>query len=446
MRKYFGTDGMRGEANQFPITAETALRLGLAAGRVFRRGGHRHRVVIGKDTRLSGYMIESALVAGLTSMGMDSFLFGPLPTPAISFLTQSLRADLGVMITASHNGFRDNGVKLFGPDGFKLSDHDELEIETRMDEGLDSHLPKSTHIGRAKRIDDAQTRYIEFAKNSFPKDLTLEGMRVVIDCANGAAYKVAPATLWELGCDVITIGNAPNGRNINKSSGVMDVLPMCQRVKEAKADLGIALDGDGDRVVFADHQGNVIDGDQVLACLTQAWLESERLARKGIVATIMSNLGFELWLKDLGLKLHRTQVGDRYVSALMRDKGFNLGGENSGHILLSDFSKTGDGLISALQILAIMKRKERSAKEICALFEAVPQVIENVPIDNKQAILALDGVREKIRQAETRLGKGRLLVRPSGTEPLIRIMAEGENIDLLRDVVDGLAKELVLNG
>jgi len=446
MRKYFGTDGLRGRVNHFPITAETAMRLGQAAGRVFLRGVHRHRVVIGKDTRLSGYMMESALVAGLTSMGMDVFLFGPLPTPAVSFLTRSLRADLGIMISASHNSFYDNGIKLFGPDGFKLSDAEEIEIEHHMDEGLEDHLVASERIGRAQRIDDAQTRYIEFAKNSFPKDLTLEGMRVVIDCAHGAGYKVAPATLWELGCDVITIGNAPNGRNINKGSGVMKPEPMCGRVVEARADLGIALDGDGDRVLLADETGKLIDGDHILATLTQAWLASGRLKQDGIVATIMSNLGLERFLAERGLRLHRTQVGDRYVSAYMREGGFNLGGENSGHIVLSDFSSTGDGLISALQILAIMKRQDQTASATCSLFEPVPQIMRNVPLRDKNKVLDSVEIKQLIQAAEKRLGEGRLFVRPSGTESIVRIMAEGENTDLLHHIVGDLAEALTAHG
>ena len=443
MRKYFGTDGMRGRANEFPITAETALRLGQAAGRAFRRGQHRHRVVIGKDTRLSGYMMESALVAGLTSMGMDVFLFGPLPTAAVSFLTRSLRADLGIMISASHNGFRDNGMKLFGPDGFKLSDADELEIESYMDRGLEDHLVRTESIGRAQRIDDAQTRYIELAKNSFPKDLTLENMRVVIDCANGAAYKVAPAALWELGCDVITIGNAPNGRNINKASGVVDPAHMCERVREARADLGIALDGDADRLVLADQNGELINGDQVLAVLARLWKENDRLTKPGIVATVMSNLGLERWLNGEGLTLARTQVGDRYVSAYMREHGFNVGGESSGHIVLSDFAATGDGLISALQILSVLKRGGKPASEVCRIFDPVPQIMESIEIKNANGFMENDQVVKLIDSARARLGaQGRLLVRKSGTEPLIRIMGEAENTTLLHDVVGELADAL----
>ncbi len=446
MRKYFGTDGMRGRANMFPMTAETALRLGMAAGRVFRRGQHRHRVVIGKDTRLSGYMMESALVAGLTSMGMDVFLFGPLPTAAVSFLTRSLRADLGIMITASHNSFGDNGLKLFGPDGFKLSDEDELEIENHMDQGLEEHLVRSESIGRAKRIDDAQTRYIEFAKNSFPKDLTLEDVRVVIDCAHGAGYKVAPAVLWELGCDVITIGNAPNGRNINKASGVMDPSRMRARVREARAHLGIALDGDADRLVLADESGDLIDGDQVLGVLARMWKDNDRLTKPGIVATVMSNLGLERWLNGEGLALERTQVGDRYVSAYMRAHGFNVGGEQSGHIVLSDFSATGDGLISALQILSALKRTSRPASEVCRVFDPVPQIMESVVLKDVNGFMESERVIELIDCARARLGKqGRLLVRKSGTEPLIRIMGEGQDTSLLHDVIGELAQALEHN-
>ena len=443
MQKYFGTDGIRARANQFPVTAETALRLGMAAGRVFRRGQYRHRVVIGKDTRLSGYMMESALVAGLTSMGMDVFLFGPLPTAAVSFLTRSLRADLGIMITASHNGFQDNGIKLFGPDGFKLSDTKELEIESHMDQGLEEHLVRSESIGRAQRIDDAQTRYIEFAKNSFPKDLTLDDMRVVVDCAHGAAYKVAPAALWELGCDVVTIGNAPNGRNINKASGVMSPSHMCASVREARADLGIAFDGDADRLVLADQNGDLINGDQVLAVLARLWKQTERLSQPGIVATVMSNLGLERWLNGEGLELARTQVGDRYVSEHMRTKGYNVGGEQSGHIVLSDFFATGDGLTAALQILSVLKRTGKPASEVCRVFEPVPQITENVAVKNANGLLDSDQMRKLIASAREKLGQqSRLLVRKSGTEPLIRIMAEAENKALLRDVVGELAQAL----
>ncbi len=443
MQKYFGTDGIRARANQFPVTAETALRLGMAAGRVFRRGQHRHRVVIGKDTRLSGYMMESALVAGLTSMGMDVFLFGPLPTAAVSFLTRSLRADLGIMVTASHNGFQDNGIKLFGPDGFKLSDAKELEIESHMDQGLEEHLVRSESIGRAQRIDDAQTRYIEFAKSSFPKDLTLDDMRVVVDCAHGAAYKVAPAALWELGCDVITIGNAPNGRNINKASGVMSPSHMCASVREARADLGIAFDGDADRLVLADQNGDLINGDQVLAVLARLWKQTERLSQPGIVATVMSNLGLERWLNGEGLELARTQVGDRYVSEHMRMKGYNVGGEQSGHIVLSDFFATGDGLTAALQILSVLKRTGKPASEVCRVFEPVPQITENVAVKNANGLLDSDQMRKLIASAREKLGQqSRLLVRKSGTEPLIRIMAEAENKALLRDVVGELAQAL----
>ena len=444
MRRYFGTDGMRGKTNSFPITAETSLRLGQAAGRVFRRGVHRHRVVVGKDTRLSGYMMESALVAGLTSMGMDVFLFGPLPTPAVSFLTRSLRADLGIMISASHNPFMDNGIKLFGPDGFKLSDDEEKNIESHMDEGLEEHLVPPERIGRARRIDDAQTRYIEFAKNAFPKNLTLEGLRVVVDCAHGAAYKVAPSIFWELGADVIQLGNAPNGRNINKASGALAPQAMVARVREAKADLGIALDGDADRVVLANEKGDIIDGDQLLATLTLSWLEQERLKKKGIVATVMSNLGLENWLQQQGLALVRAQVGDRYVSEAMRLGGFNVGGENSGHIILSDYCATGDGIIAALQVLALMQTKQKRASAICSQFSPMPQITKDIKLNNKREVLALEQVQGLIKKAEAALSAcdSRLLVRPSGTEPLIRIMAQGENAARLTEVVGNLAEAI----
>ena len=432
---------MRGRANSFPITAETALRLGQAAGRVFRRGAHRHRVVIGKDTRLSGYMMESALVAGLTSMGMDVFLFGPLPTSAVSFLTRSLRADLGIMISASHNAFMDNGIKLFGPDGFKLSDEEEINIENHMDEGLDQHLAQAESIGRAKRIDDAQTRYIEFAKNTFPKDLTLEGMRVIVDCAHGAAYKVAPAVFWELGADVVVLGNAPNGRNINKGSGAVFPDAMRQRVREAKAHLGIALDGDADRLVLADEKGTIIDGDQLLATLALHFSKQKRLNKNTLVATVASNFGLEKCLTAAGISLHRTQVGDRYVGEAMRSQGFNVGGESSGHVILSDHTSTGDGIVAALQVLAIMQRENKTASEVCTQFEPFPQITKNIATQNKKEILAKEDIQKHIKQAEALLkGCGsRLLVRPSGTEPLIRIMAEGENVERLNEVVGDLA-------
>ena len=377
-RKYFGTDGIRGRANQEPMTAATALKVGMAAGRVFTRGEHRHRVVIGKDTRLSGYMIENALVAGFTSVGMDVFQFGPLPTPAVAMLTRSLRADLGVMISASHNSYGDNGIKLFGPDGFKLSDEVEQEIEHHMDNGLTDGLAAPSRIGRAKRIEDAQARYIEFAKRTFPRRLSLEGIRIVVDCVHGAAYKVAPTALWELGAEVFSVGVDPNGTNINEGCGSTSTDMMAGKVRELRADIGIALDGDADRVIIVDEHGEVVDGDQVMAAIATSWSGKDMLQGGGIVATVMSNLGLERYLEGQGLKLARTKVGDRYVVEHMRAHGFNLGGEQSGHVVLSDFATTGDGLIAALQVLAVMAETEKPLSEICRLFDPLPQLLRNV--------------------------------------------------------------------
>ena len=441
-RKYFGTDGIRGTANRAPMTAETALRVGMAAGRVFTRGEHRHRVVIGKDTRLSGYMIEPALVAGFTSVGMDVFQFGPLPTPAVAMLTRSLRADLGVMISASHNSFEDNGIKLFGPDGYKLSDEVEQEIEHLMDNGLHDGLVGPRDLGRAKRIEDAQARYIEFAKRTFPKHLSLEGVRVVIDCANGAAYKVAPAALWELGAEVVTVGVEPNGFNINDGCGSTATKSMCETVRERRADIGIALDGDADRVIIADENGHVIDGDQIMGLIARFWKEMGALSAPGVVATVMSNLGLERFLKGIGLDLARTQVGDRYVVEHMREHGFNVGGEQSGHIVLSDFSTTGDGLIAALQVLAVLRTSNKPASEVCHLFEPVPQLLQNVRFNGGKP-LDHPGVVEAIRCAESRLGDlGRLVIRPSGTEPVIRVMAEGDDEKIVHSVVTDIVSAI----
>jgi len=441
-RKYFGTDGIRGKANEKPMTAETALRVGLAAGRAFKRGDYRHRVVIGKDTRLSGYMIESALVSGFTSAGMDVFQFGPVPTPAVAMLTRSLRADLGVMISASHNSFEDNGIKLFGPEGYKLSDEVELEIEHMMDNGLQDYLAGPRELGRAKRIDDAQARYIEFAKRTFPKQLNLEGMRVVVDCANGAAYKVAPMALWELGAEVVTVGVDPNGFNINDGCGSTAPERMCQLVRERRADIGIALDGDADRVIIADENGNVVDGDKIMGLVAQSWHKEGLLSAPGIVATIMSNLALERYLKGLGLNLARTQVGDRYVVEHMRENGFNLGGEQSGHIVLSDFSTTGDGLIAALQVLAVLRATDKPMSEVCNIFEPLPQFLRNVRYRNTEPLEnAL--VKEAIAEGEGRLeNKGRLVIRKSGTEPLIRVMAEGDDEKLVKAVVNDIVSAI----
>ena len=441
-RKYFGTDGIRGKANASPMTAETALRVGHAAGRYFKRGEHRHRVVIGKDTRLSGYMIEYALTGGFTSAGMDVFLFGPLPTPAVAMLTRSLRADLGVMISASHNAFHDNGIKLFGPDGYKLSDAAELEIESLMDGNLDDDLAPSKDIGRAKRIDDAQARYIEFAKRTFPKHLRLDGLRIVVDCANGAAYKVAPAVLWELGAEVIPVGVAPNGLNINQDCGSTATKTMCEKVRETRADLGIALDGDADRVLISDEQGRLVDGDQLMGLVTKSWAEDGILSSDGIVGTVMSNLGLERFINDMKLKFERTQVGDRYVVERMRQGGYNVGGEQSGHIILSDFTTTGDGLIAALQVLAVIAGSGKPASDILNLFEPVPQLLENVRYKHGQP-LEEDQVKKVIQDGEARLGNsGRLVIRKSGTEPLIRVMAEGDDEAMVKSVVGDIVSVL----
>ena len=441
-KRFFGTDGIRGKANTVPMTAEVALRVGMAAGRIFRRGNHRHRVVIGKDTRLSGYMIESALVSGFTATGMDVFQFGPLPTPAVAMLTRSLRADLGVMISASHNAYHDNGIKLFGPDGFKLSDEVELEIESLMVNGLETGLADPDEIGRAKRIDDSQARYIEFVKATFPKRRTLEGLKIVIDCANGAAYKVAPTALWELGADVVPIGVSPDGYNINRDCGSTAPDLLCETVRNEKADIGIALDGDADRVIIVDETGRIVDGDQLMAMIAKAWSADERLAANGIVATVMSNLGLEQFVSSLGLTLRRTKVGDRYVVEAMRKEGFNVGGEQSGHIVLSDFTTTGDGLIAALQVLACVQESGDPVSHVCSLFDPYPQILKNVrysagaPLNDKT-------VQSAIKSAESSLGKtGRLVIRESGTEPLIRVMGEGEDQALVNRVVGEIVEAL----
>ncbi|TYC75810.1 phosphoglucosamine mutase [Stappia sp. BW2] len=439
MRKFFGTDGIRGQANSYPMTAEMALKVGMAAGLAFKNGGHRHRVVIGKDTRLSGYMLEYALVAGFTSVGMDVFLLGPMPTPAVAMLTRSLRSDLGVMISASHNPFQDNGIKFFGPDGFKLSDAIEKTIEELMESDLTSRLPGASELGRAKRIDGAQQRYIETAKRTLPREMSLEGLRVVIDCANGAAYKVAPEALWELGADVITMGVSPDGFNINKECGSTSTDALSRKVHEVRADIGIALDGDADRVIIVDETGAVVDGDQLMALVAQSWQASNRLSAPGIVATVMSNLGLERYLQSLGLGLARTKVGDRYVVEHMRANGYNVGGEQSGHIVLSDFATTGDGLVAALQVLACVKDQDKPVSEVCHRFEPVPQILKNVRYKGGQP-LEQDLVKSAIEDGEARLGNsGRLVIRASGTEPLIRVMAEGDDAELVKQVVNDIA-------
>jgi phosphoglucosamine mutase len=439
-REYFGTDGIRVKANE-KMTAETALRVGMAAGRYFTRGDHRHRVVIGKDTRLSGYMIETALVAGFTSVGMEVFQFGPLPTPAVAMLTRSLRADLGVMISASHNLYEDNGIKLFGPDGYKLSDQVETEIEALMDGSLQEGLAEPHKLGRAKRIDDAQARYIEFAKRTFPKNLRLDGLRIVIDCANGAAYRVAPEVLWELGADVVKIGVDPNGFNINRDCGSTAPVLMCNRVKETRADLGISLDGDADRVVISDEKGHIIDGDQILALIARSWSKSGQLKGGGIVATVMSNLSLERYLNAMNLQLARTAVGDRYVVEHMREHGYNVGGEQSGHVVLNDFSTTGDGLIAALQVLAVLAESGKTASEAAHLFEPMPQILKNVRFRPGAKPLESQDVATAIQAGEARLGKaGRLLIRKSGTEPLIRVMGECDDEKLIKTVVGDIVR------
>jgi phosphoglucosamine mutase len=441
VRKYFGTDGIRGRANT-TITPELALRVGQAAGVLFQRGEHRHRVVIGKDTRLSGYMIETAMVAGFTSVGIDVLLLGPMPTPAVAMLTRSMRADLGVMISASHNPYDDNGIKLFGPDGYKLSDEVEHEIERLIESDVSRRLAKSADLGRARRIDGVHDRYIEFAKRTLPRNLSLDGLRVVVDCAHGAAYKVAPEALWELGAEVISIGVEPDGFNINKECGSTDTSLLCRKVRETRADIGIALDGDADRVQIVDERGHLIDGDQLMAVIAESWKDDGRLAKPGVVATVMSNLGLERHLGTLGLALKRTPVGDRYVLEHMREFGFNVGGEPSGHIILSDYATTGDGLVAALQVLAVVKRQSGPVSQVCHRFEPLPQIMKNVrykrgrPLDDAK-------VRTAIESGEQRLnGQGRLVIRPSGTEPVIRVMGEGDDKYLVEEVVDGIVEAL----
>lgn len=437
-RRLFGTDGIRGTANVDPMTAETAMALGQAAGLMFVRGSHRHQVVIGKDTRLSGYMIEPALVAGFISAGMDVTLVGPLPTPAIAMLTRSLRADLGVMISASHNQFEDNGIKLFGPDGFKLSDETEIEIEALMAANRAHRLAAPAKLGRALRLNDAAGRYIEAAKATFPRGRTLDGVKIVVDCANGAAYKVAPTVLWELGATIIPVGVEPDGFNINRDVGSTEPAHLCAQVLAHGADLGLALDGDADRLLLANERGELVDGDQILALIARSWQASGRLAGGEVVATVMSNLGLERFLAAQNTPLHRTRVGDRYVVERMRASGANVGGEQSGHMILTDYATTGDGLIAALQVLAVLAEQNRPASEACRLFEPLPQLLQNVrfagpsPLRHPHVVAAMAA-------AEAELGAtGRLLLRESGTEPLVRVMAEGEDAALVRRLVMSL--------
>jgi phosphoglucosamine mutase len=442
-RKYFGTDGIRGRAN-LEVTVEVALKVGRAAGLAFQRGDHRHRVVIGKDTRLSSYMIEYALVAGFTSVGVDVLLLGPVLTPAVAMLTRSMRCDLGVMISASHNPYEYNGIKLFGPDGYKVSDEVEAHIEALMDGEVAPMLARSPDLGRAKRIEDVQARYIEYAKRTLNREVSLEGVRVVVDCANGAAYEIAPEAFWELGAEVIKIGVEPNGLNINLNVGSTAREALSRKVREMRADVGIGLDGDADRMIIVDEKGHVIDGDQVMAVIAESWRNEGRLSKPGIVATMMSNLGLERYLAGLGLSLERTAVGDRYVIERMREKGYNVGGEQSGHIIFSDYSTTGDGFVSALQVLAMVQKLDKPVSEICRRFEPLPQVLRSVrfsgcmPLENPAVV-------KTIADVTARLGdRGRLIVRPSGTEPVIRVMGEADNkalVDsLVGDVCDAVAQ------
>ncbi len=436
-RKYFGTDGIRGQANTAPITPEIVMRLGMAAARYFRRSDdHRHKVVIGKDTRLSGYMIEPALTAGFTAAGMDVILFGPLPTPGVAVMTRSLRADLGVMISASHNAYQDNGIKLFGPDGYKLSDEAELEIEGMMEQPMDAVLAAPNELGRAERVDDAQSRYVEIVKATFPRRKTLSNLRIVVDCANGAAYKVAPKVLYELGAEVIPLGVSPNGFNINEECGSTDTRALREAVQTYRADIGIALDGDADRVVMCDEKGQIIDGDQVLAMIARSWQAEGRLSRSSVAATVMSNLGLEKYLRSIDVGLDRTQVGDRYVVQHMREHGINLGGEQSGHVVMTDFATTGDGLVAALQVLSVVTDSDIPLSEIAHVFDPVPQKLENVRYEGSKDPLKAKTVMTAIKDVEAMLGeKGRLVVRKSGTEPLIRVMAEAEEDAMMLEAV-----------
>ena len=440
-RKHFGTDGIRGKANGV-ITPDLAMRVAQATGIVFQRGDHRHRAVIGKDTRLSGYMIESAMQAGFTSVGMDVLLLGPMPTPAVAMMTRTMRADVGIMISASHNLYEDNGIKLFGPDGYKLSDEIERKIEQLVDGEVKIKLAKSDKLGRAKRVDGEAARYIEFAKMTLPRHMSLDGMRVVVDCANGAAYRVAPEALWELGAEVFSIGVEPDGFNINRLVGSTAPDALIAKVREMRADIGIALDGDADRVIIVDERGKVVDGDQLMAAVAEYWKEDGRLSQPGIVTTLMSNLGLERYLAKIGLSMARTAVGDRYVLEHMRQHGYNLGGEQSGHIILSDYVTTGDGLIAALQVMGLVKRRGRPVSEVCRRFEPVPQILKNVRFEEGRKVPE-DKLAAAVEAGRARLGAGgRLIVRPSGTEPLMRVMGEGDDADLVERVVDDVCEAL----
>jgi len=446
-RNFFGTDGIRGLANAAPMDAETALKVGMAAGCYFRTGKHRHRVVIGKDTRLSGYLLEPALTAGFIAMGMDVFLVGPLPTPSVAMLTRSMRADLGVMISASHNPYHDNGIKLFDPRGMKLSDEVESEIERLMTSDLSELKAQPENLGRAQRIDDAPGRYVEYVKHTLPRTTRLDGIKIVLDCANGAAYKLAPTILWELGAEVISTAVEPNGFNINKNCGSTNTKTLRSQVIEHEADIGIALDGDADRLIVCDEKGAVIDGDQIIGAIAEYWQEQGKLTGKGVVTTVMSNLGLEHHLSGLGLELIRTRVGDRYVIEAMKEKGYNLGGEQSGHIIFDDYTTTGDGLIAALQVLALLVEKKQPASIALRTFDVYPQVLKNVrytgtpessgdPLENSNVVDAIANAEKDIGQS------GRILIRKSGTEPLIRVMAEGIDHRKTRDVANKLAASI----
>ena len=440
-RKYFGTDGIRGRANSEPITPATVLRLAMAAGKRFQRGNHRHLVVIGKDTRLSGYMLEPALAAGFISMGMDVDLVGPMPTPAVAMLTRSLRADLGVVISASHNPYQDNGIKLFGPDGYKLSDEEETAIEALMEHEAGDYA-EAEALGRATRLEDAPGRYIEFVKQAFPRGLRLDGLKIVVDCANGAAYRVAPAVFYELGAEVVPIGVNPDGTNINRDCGATSTALMREQVVVHGADVGIALDGDADRMILADESGAILDGDQIMGLIARSWRQEERLRGGGVVATVMSNLGLERYLSGIDLDLVRTAVGDRYVVEHMRAEGYNVGGEQSGHIILSDYGTTGDGLVAALQVLAVVVQQARKVSDVCHIFDPVPQLLRNVrfnggaPLENNKVIAAIESGEASLGQS------GRIVIRKSGTEPVIRVMAEGDDDTLVTGVVDDIVNSI----
>ena len=441
VRKHFGTDGIRGLANKV-ITPDLAMKVAQATGVLFQRGEHRHRAVIGKDTRLSGYMIENAMVAGFTSVGVDVLLLGPMPTPAVAMLTHSMRADVGVMISASHNPYEDNGIKLFGPDGYKLSDEIEAKIDAILDQEIALKLSKPADLGRAMRVEGDRARYIEFAKRTLNGNLSLEGLRIVVDCANGAAYKVAPEALWELGAEVISIGVSPDGFNINRDVGSTAPQTLVAKVREMRADIGVALDGDGDRLIIVDERGKIVDGDQLMATIAESWKQDGRLKRPGIVATVMSNLGFERYLENIGLALARTPVGDRYVLEYMRQHGYNVGGEQSGHIILTDHCTTGDGLVAALQLLAVVKRQMKPVSEVCHRFEPVPQILKNVrfkagrPLEEERVARAIEEGRRKLGNT------GRLVIRLSGTEPVVRVMGEGDDPDLVEQIVDQVCDAL----